>query len=185
MFLWWCGGVGKSIEIFFVVKTSLCPMTTFLFTNENNVCGRKKTRGTREEEGGRRRRVIVRETARVLKRESASPASLSLFLSRSLAAIPPSIDPLPVPPGPRPLHRVGLGRDEREVAEVQAREEVDDGAPGALEEVKNHFFLVFRLETKKISFFFGRLARSFLWASGSGACESSRMERDACAAGPK
>ena len=46
-----------------------------------------------------------------------------------------------MPPGPGPPHRVGLGRDEGEVAEVEALqsvEEVDDGAPGSLEEVEDH-----------------------------------------------
>ena len=76
---------------------------------------------------------------------------------------------------------MGLGRDEREVAQVEAREEVDDGAPGSLEEMEDHFF-VFRLE-KVCSF---RKARSLsLWASGSEACEPTRIERDARAAGPK
>lgn len=35
-----------------------------------------------------------------------------------------------------------LGSDEREVAEVESGEEVDDGAPGPLEEVEDHFFVL-------------------------------------------
>lgn len=97
------------------------------------------TRAWKKTRGRRRRGDSERDSARAEERESASPSfSPSLSLARSSAVTPPSIDPLPVPPGPGPLHRVGLGRDEREVAEVQAREEVDDGAPGSLEEVEDH-----------------------------------------------
>lgn len=59
--------------------------------------------------------------------------------SRALTSKFNSVDPLPVPARPRPPHGVRPGRDESEVAEVEAREKVDDGAPGSFQEVEDHF----------------------------------------------
>ena len=85
-----------------------------------------------ERDGGRRGKL-------------ASSLCLRCVVSPPFAPSRKLIDPLPVPSAPSPPNRVRLRGHERQVAQVEALKELDDGAPGLLQEAEDHFFFFFAL----------------------------------------